>query len=195
MAATFLGLTLAGTVDARRAVDASHGRTLSGKPIYDERPTQRISLLAAVVPDAFGRGNLAGRVEAHMRRHRTDRPFEEVCPQRLGTLAAAQAARTVRARTAAGSLSVPASGDVSGVEPGRIVSFGAGKRLYVVTAVDAGTNSLAIDIPLAADLARGAAIDWTPTGSWHWSPTAEPPTAFVGPLSGVGWLIDVVEAV
>ena len=192
--ATFLGATLAGTVDIRRRLDSSTVRALSGKPIHDERPTQRIAVLAAVVPDVHGRDNLAGRIAAHQRTHRTDVAFAETCPQRLGTLADDQAARTVRARTAAGSLAVPASGGVAGVEPGRIVSFGASARLYEVTAVNTATNTISIDIPLAADLARGAAIQWTPTGSWHWSETAEPPQ-FQGAFSGIGWLVDVVEAV
>ena len=192
---TFLGIQLADAVAIQRVLRASTVRALSSKPIYQERPNQRLGVLAGVVPDAFGADNLAGRIEAHQRKHRTDRAFDEVCPQRLGTLAAGQAARTVRAKTDAGTLTVPASGSVAGVQVGRVVSFGGSTRLYEVVAVSTATNTLEIDIPLAADLARGASIDFSPTGSWHWSDPPEPPQFSGGALAGVGWLLDVVEAV
>lgn len=191
---TFLGVQLAGNVAISRLLRSSTVRALSGRPVYQERPTQRIAVLAGVVPDSFGSDNLAGRIDAHQRKHRTDRAFDEACPQRLGTLDEGQAARTVRAKTDAGALTVPASGSVAGVQVGRIVSFGASKRLYEVVRVDAAANLIELDIPLAADLARGASIDFAPTGSWHWADPVEPPQ-FSGALAGVGWLLDVVEAI
>lgn len=194
MTQTFLGLALADPTSIARRRTRATTYAWNGHADETARPDGRIVVMSRVVPDAGGRDNLAGVVEAHMLRHGTAKPFVERCPQKLGTLAAGQAVRTVAAKAAAGAVSVTASGDVSGVKPGRIVTVGASARLRVVTAVAGRT--IGFDMPLPEALARGAALDWSPNGSWLWPPDAlDNPPAFANGVAGAGWILHVVEAV
>lgn len=194
---TFLGLVLATPTNIRRRATASPSVSWNGRPDDAERPDAHVHLLSAVEPDAFGRANLAGRIGAHLRQHGSTTSFDEACPQHIGSLAASQAARTARRRADAGASVVGASGDIAGLRAGRFVSFGANKRLYQVVAVDTAGRNITLDIPLAADVARGDAIHFSPTASWFWTPdaVANPPGYTGGVLAGAGWLLECVEAI
>ena len=183
-------MTLAQPTDVRRRRTRTTTYGWDGSAHDSARPDARIAVLSAVVPDSGGRDNLAGRIEAHMLRHGLATPFRETCPQKLRTLAAGQARRTVNAKAAAGATSITASGDVSGVKPGRIITIGTSPRLRVVTAVS--NRTIEFDLPLPDAVARGAALDWSPSGLWVWE-TDRPPS-FAHGVAGEGWTLAVREA-
>lgn len=193
---TFLGLHLATPIPSYARATNTTTESVNGTPDYSESPNARVRVTAGVRPDYNGVKNLVGKVRAHMRKHKTNVAFEEVCPQPLGTLSAAQQARTVNAKVDAGESVVRASGSIDGLLEGRWINFGTARRLYMVQDIDADTNEIELDIPLVASLARGTTINFTPTARWHWTPAAfnDPPGFDIGINSGIDWLLSVIEA-
>ena len=193
--ATFLGLHLATPIDIRMAQTRVVNVSWTGRRTEAKRPDAGVEILAAVRPDFMGNANLAGKIGAHLSEHGSTKPFDEVCPQRLGTLASTQAARFVRAKVAAGLKAVQASGSVAGLRPGRFISFGSNKRLYEVQGVDSSTNVVSLTTPLRVALAANDPINFNPTAQWLWLPDVvdDPPSFSFGFNSGVDWLLGVTE--
>ena len=170
--------------------------SLSGKRFAERNLADRpVQLIAGIRPDTLGRANLAGRLSGHLSKHKSrNLSFAEVCPQKLNTLASTQAVRTIRAKTDAGTYTIPASGTIEGLAIGRFISLGTSNRLYEV--VDKSGDDFEIDIPLQADLARGDAINFSPTANWLWEASMnEPPEFTRGINSGIGFLLEAREEI
>ena len=195
MPVVFLGCHLATPLDLKMESTRVTSRSWSGKVSEAGQPDDALHLIAAIVPDHHGAANIAGRIGAHLNRYGTAKPWSEKVPLQPGTLDADQADRTVRAKTAAGVLDIPASGSVDGVHEGLFITFGSQKRVYEVRS--ASGNTVTLNRPLETALDRGDAINWQPTIDWVWGIDSvnNPPVWTRGINVGIGWLLDAWEAV